>query len=375
MLNQNTADTIYRKMKNKPEIKVWKRFCAKIELAKKSQCWEWQGTKSHGYGQFFLQGSQKTAHIVIVKWFVGSIPNGLVVDHFECNNRSCVNPAHLKVVSRGDNVVRSNSATGLNSRKEFCKYGHPLTDDNVYIDGKGRRCRACKTKYNSEYGKKRKRKNGKREPVKLSESVEALLKDNRFAPTRITMKNPPSDATWARFLGFIDIEQESGCWLFNSSKIDGYGQFSLGSKTGKPHRLMKTWIDGSIPKGCDVDHICGRRHCVSPKHLRSVTPKQNILAGPNTLAGRNANKTHCPQGHPFEGSNVMKVDGKRVCRKCHNERSRKYPAEKKRNYALKHYYKNMENPAFREKMRLKSAENRKKMRELKKQNGDLEKSL
>lgn len=360
MLDQDTINGTYHRLREQPDIAIWKRFCSKISYCENVGCWEWKGTKSHGYGQFFHQRSQRAAHVVIMKWFVGSIPDGLVVDHFKCDNRSCVNPDHLKIVTRAANVLRSNGITGLQVRKTVCSKGHPLSGDNLRLDGHGRRCRTCKSDYNREYGKKRKKKFGKREPVSFTTSEQALLGDRKFASTLHKMLNPPDEKTWLRFIGYITPNPITDCWLFGLSKIDGYGQFGFRGKTWKPHRLIRAWIDGVIPQGYDVHHICYNRSCVNPEHLQAISPSENILDSKNTLAGRNARKTHCPSGHPYSGDNLMIIKNKRHCRACHDERDKNYPVEKKRKYALRSYYKNMENPNFREKKRVMAAEYRKK---------------
>lgn len=74
-------------------------------------CWEWQGIKyPTGYGQISLWlGDRQTtrrAHRVGYELLVGAIPDGLVLDHL-CENRACVNPAHLEPVTQSVNVRRS----------------------------------------------------------------------------------------------------------------------------------------------------------------------------------------------------------------------------------------------------------------------------
>lgn len=55
----------------------------------------------------------------------------------------------------------------------------------------------------------------------------------------------------------------------------GYGRFTVG-KTGKmAHRVVYAETVGPIPDGMEVDHICGQRDCVNPRHLRLLTPDQN----------------------------------------------------------------------------------------------------
>lgn len=74
-----------------------------------SGCIEWQGTKRNGYGRLIV-GSRKdhtrrseSSHRVAYQTFVGPIPKGMWVLH-KCDNPSCINPDHLFLGTRQDNV-------------------------------------------------------------------------------------------------------------------------------------------------------------------------------------------------------------------------------------------------------------------------------
>lgn len=69
-------------------------------------CWTWTGSKHPlGYGMAKALG-ERYAHRVSYRLHRGPIPEGLTIDHL-CRNRSCVNPAHLEVVSLAENIRRA----------------------------------------------------------------------------------------------------------------------------------------------------------------------------------------------------------------------------------------------------------------------------
>lgn len=84
-----------------------------------------------------------------------------------------------------------------------------------------------------------------------------------------------------------------------------------------------------LPKGRDVDHLCGVTLCVNPAHLEVVTHRTNILRG-NSPQAANARKTHCPRGHPYD---MLTSSGGRWCSICTltagREKSRRYRARQK----------------------------------------------
>jgi len=69
-------------------------------------CWEWQGSKSAGYGTMRVNYKPMRAHRYFYEKHKGPIPKGLHVDHL-CWNPGCVNPDHLEAVSPGENTRRS----------------------------------------------------------------------------------------------------------------------------------------------------------------------------------------------------------------------------------------------------------------------------
>lgn len=92
----------------RPKIPLGRRF-ARYTAIRESGCHEWIGkvSKNTGYGHICIRegGAKLTrlAHRAAYEFFVGRIPDGLLVLH-KCDNRICINPAHLYVGTQKDNV-------------------------------------------------------------------------------------------------------------------------------------------------------------------------------------------------------------------------------------------------------------------------------
>lgn len=101
------------------------------------------------------------------------------------------------------------------------------------------------------------------------------------------------------------------CWHWTGAKNEkGYGLFYADDKQIRAHRYSYQRVNGPIPDGLQIDHICHNPACVNPEHLRAVTVKQN-----------NENRTtRTPTISGVRGVH-MRIDGKWYGRVCHNKQT------------------------------------------------------
>jgi hypothetical protein len=141
-------------------------FLERIHYEPMSGCWIWGGaTDGGGYGVYREKGVKQLikAHRYCYQLLKGKITSGLDLDH-KCRNRCCVNPDHLEPVTRSVNIKRGYQAHPT----EFCKYGHPLSGDNMRIrTGKfGRKiCVTCQRRMGLAYYYRTKEKREKNEHI------------------------------------------------------------------------------------------------------------------------------------------------------------------------------------------------------------------
>lgn len=117
-------------------------------------CWIWQrGMHRKGYGLKHVRTADrpncwatKLAHVAYWEAEHGPVPPGLELDHL-CRQRPCCRPDHLEPVTHTENLRRGLQARGgtlPGARRSHCKWGHPLTPENLLQTRTGeRRCRAC----------------------------------------------------------------------------------------------------------------------------------------------------------------------------------------------------------------------------------------
>lgn len=124
--------------------------------------------------------------------------------------------------------------------------------------------------------------------------------------------------------------QEDGCWIWKGRiNYAGYGQTYWEGRAWYIHRAVWVDVNGPVPDGLDLDHLCRVRSCCNPAHLEPVTRAENVRRGKLHLV--NGSKTACPQGHPYDEANTRyNKDGSRACRLCEGARALRYYYKKQR---------------------------------------------
>lgn len=108
----------------------------------------------------------------------------------------------------------------------------------------------------------------------------------------------------------------------------GYGQLSVNGKLNLAHRFSYELAYGPIPNGLLVCHHCDNPRCVRPDHLFLGDHSANTvdMMSKGRWHGPNAQKTHCPYGHPYDSENTAVFTRKngskgRQCKACDTRRS------------------------------------------------------
>lgn len=138
----------------------------------------------------------------------------------------------------------------------------------------------------------------------------------------------------------IRVNMETECWEWTGSLSScGYGNMNIAKKIYMTHRLSFDLFKGLKGEFLVIDHICRNRKCCNPEHLREVSARTNIVHNSEGASAKNALKTKCPKGHPYDKLIPFTRNGKskkqRACSICikelqHRNKKKYYEARRKK---------------------------------------------
>lgn len=106
------------------------------------------------------------------------------------------------------------------------------------------------------------------------------------------------------------------------SKTTGYPQITLMHRTRHVHSLVMEAFVGPRPEGAEVCHNDGIRANSVLTNLRYDSISENRIDTIRHGNNPRTNRTHCPQGHPYDETNTGRRQRARRCLACHRERER-----------------------------------------------------
>ncbi len=276
-----------------------RRFWAKVDKRGPSECWPWTAhVDRYGYGTFRPGGTAPTMAASRFSWLLANpaaeIDSAQHVCH-RCDNRQCVNPAHLFLGTALDNV-RDRILKGRFTTRPYVP--RPQRDRAVVALAKvpskpktlslasfAPQPRVLQEKLPCEVDSCERVREGRSNMCRLHKR-----RLDRYGETdarRMGKLQVPRSADQVRAKILANIKaSDSGCWVWQRSRSVRGGYPALRWAGIYPgHRVSYTIFVGLIPDGLHVLHRCDNPPCVNPEHLFVGTNADNIAD--KTAKGRN----------------------------------------------------------------------------------------
>ena len=119
-------------------------------IIEKNGCWLFRPNVKGRYSYIQFSKNRPCAHRFSYEIHVGKIPPGMDVCH-KCDVPKCVNPDHLFIGTRKENMMdRVSKGKHFYKKRTHCKNGHEFSKENTFFTpsrGNSRNCFMCQATY------------------------------------------------------------------------------------------------------------------------------------------------------------------------------------------------------------------------------------
>ena len=283
------------------------------EVDLKTGCINWQGSKfGNGYARKWLEGKTVLVHrLVLESKIAGFLDSGYFACH-TCDNRSCINPAHLVVGTAAENTGHMIGRDRKTPRRKsipgigILSIAQLREIQTKYLSG------TIKNHLAKEYGVQH-------------ETIIKILQTN--IPDNFTTVSP-------NFLGEI---QDSGCIIFQGSKDGlGYGRYLKNGKSKSVTRaVLAEKLGYELPTSMDACHTCDNPSCINPEHLWAGTRTQNLLDA--SKKGRTQGKSHPLSNAKLDWEKVREIRQKLAAGERMKDVAQEYSVGRKTIHDIKYH--------------------------------------
>ena len=294
---------------------IWKRMLKHSKRNKNKKyddnfCLEWTGFIHYGYGKIGVKNASHPVHRVSY-WIhhdeydnIEDIPKnnkeGILEIAHKCNNSKCFEFSHLKLCSRIENNSKDKLANDTllrGTRSNFCtiteelaqkiKLSKTISGDKNHMTQKERAEKfGVSLKIVSSIDE------GRSWAHLLDKNGKAILGTSVFSIQRRQQRKDAKRRVWtpedfkkaqeklesrSKLDDKGSLFEKSYCLLWVGSICKGgYGKIGVNNQLFSTHKLACCIKNKTLEtNGLQVRHLCGKKLCINPLHLKFGTPKEN----------------------------------------------------------------------------------------------------